>query len=70
MAARPHHKMMCGAGLILLTLAAGCEKALFTQNQPRTQFQTYDTMRQRYIPLEEYDEFGNKRPALRARLLR
>jgi hypothetical protein len=51
-------------------LAAGCHRALFTSKEPRTQFETYDVMRQRYVPLEEPDVFGNPQPALRARLSR
>lgn len=47
---------------------AGCQKVLFDKNAPRTQFETHDRLRQRYIPLEEEDVFGNPQPALRARL--
>ena len=59
-------------GLILLAVAmlAGCQRALFPENAPRTQFETYDIMRQRRVPLEEPDVFGNPQPALRARLTR
>lgn len=48
--------------------AVGCQRALFPQDLPRTQFETYDKMRQRYVPLEEPDVFGTPQPALRARL--
>ena len=48
--------------------AAGCQRALFPEDLPRTQFETYDKMRQRYVPLEEPDVFGTPQPALRARL--
>ena len=48
--------------------AAGCNKPLFPENSARTQFETYDRLRQQSTPLEEEDEFGQKRPALRARL--
>jgi hypothetical protein len=46
----------------------GCNKPLFPENSARTQFETYDRLRQQSTPLEEEDEFGQKRPALRARL--
>jgi hypothetical protein len=46
----------------------GCYKPLFPADSPRNQFETYDRLRQRYVPLEEPDVFGNPRPALRARL--
>jgi len=65
-------------GLALITLMAlaavslstlgGCQRALFPKKAPRTQFETYDLMRQRYVPLEEPDVFGEPKPALRARL--
>ena len=62
-------------GLLLLLLgillgAGGCYKPLFPEKSPRTQFETYDLMRQRYVPTEETDVFGNPQPALRARLTR
>jgi hypothetical protein len=51
-------------------LLGGCQRALFPETSPRTQFETYDRMRQRYVPTEEADVFGNPQPALRARLTR
>ncbi len=54
--------------LLVAAGAAGCQKALFPENAPRTQFEAYDIMRQKYTPLEEPDVFGSPRPALRARL--
>ena len=56
--------------LLLVLLAGGCQRSLFSSSAPRTQFETYDTVRQRYVPLEETDVFGNPQPALRARLSR
>ena len=55
--------VVCGSGLL-----GGCQKALFPANEPRSQFQSYDRMRNRYSPLEVSDVFGNPRPALRSRL--
>ena len=57
--------LLLGALVVLMT---GCYKSVFDANEPRTQFETYDRLRNRYTPLEETDVFGNKRPALRARL--
>lgn len=48
--------------------AAGCQKVLFPKNEPRSQFEAYDTMRQRFVPMEVPDVFGKPQPALRARL--
>lgn len=50
------------------TLSTGCQRALFPSDLPRNQFETYDRMRKRYVPLEEPDVFGTPQPALRARL--
>ncbi|MEE2972497.1 MAG: hypothetical protein VX672_05175 [Planctomycetota bacterium] len=47
---------------------AGCQDVLFDKNDPRTQFETHDRLRQRYVPLEEKNVFGETQPALRARL--
>jgi hypothetical protein len=49
-------------------VAGGCQKVLFDTKSPRTQFETHDRLRQRYVPLQEEDVFGNPQPALRARL--
>jgi len=55
--------------LVLAVLsAAGCQRTLFDDKQPRSQFETFDRMRQQYAPPEEADVFGNPQPALRARL--
>lgn len=54
--------------IFLLSPLGGCQKALFPEDQPRTQFEAYEVMRQRYVPLEEPDVFGTPRPAIRARL--
>ena len=56
------------AGLLALAVLGGCQRALFPSDLPRSQFETYDRMRQRYVPLEEPDVFGTPQPALRARL--
>ena len=55
-------------GGTLLLAGTGCQKSLFPKQAPRTQFETYDLMRQRYVPLEVPDVFGEPKPALRARL--
>jgi hypothetical protein len=55
-------------GAAICSALAGCYKPLFPPEAPRTQFETYDRMRSRYVPLEEPDVFGTPQPALRARL--
>ena len=58
---------------LILALAAfglgGCQKALFPSNEPRTQFQAHDEIRES-APIEVPDVFGNPQPALRTRLLK
>lgn len=54
--------------VVMTTTSLGCHRSLFPSNTPRTQYETYDRMRSRYVPLEEPDVFGNPQPALRSRL--
>ena len=54
--------------LATVALTAGCYKPLFDEKSSRTQYEKYDLMLNRYVPAEEPDEYGNPRPALRARL--
>lgn len=55
--------VFCGASGML-----GCQKSPFVADTPRTQFELHDRLHNRYVPLEEPDEFGTPQPALRARL--
>ena len=62
-------RLLIASAVCVVTLAfGGCIKPLFPEDKPRTQFDSYEQMRSRYIPLEEPDVFGTPRPALRARL--
>lgn len=47
----------------------GCQEALFTPEQPRSQYDRFDAVRDRRAETYVYDEFGNRRPNIRARLL-
>ena len=58
--------LVLGVGLVIG--AGGCRRSLFPPREPRTQFDSYDALRGRYIPVERPDVFGNPQPALRARL--
>lgn len=51
-----------------LPALSGCQKPLFVEEAPRTQFELHDRMRNRYRPTEEPDVFGRPQPALRSRL--
>lgn len=52
-------------------LSCGCtRRTLFAVSEyPDTQFESYDRVRNRFVPEFERDVFGNRRPALRARLM-
>lgn len=67
---RNHRRGACWLLLAGVVAAAGsgCQDVLFDKNDPRTQFETHDRLRQRYVPLEEKNVFGETQPALRARL--
>ena len=53
---------------VIFALGMSCQKPLFPEKNARTQFETYDKLRQQNQPLLVPDEFGNPQPALRARL--
>ena len=62
-------RILVAVGLLAAVAASsGCQKLLFKKTDTRTQFETHDRLRQRYIPLEEQNVFGEPQPALRARL--
>lgn len=60
--------VVLGVGFGAMVGSTGCQKLLFKPDDPRTQFEVHDRMRQRYIPDTEEDVFGEPQPALRARL--
>lgn len=64
--------MIRGLSILVLLAAAfgavGCEKPLFPENMPRTQYERYDRLRNRYVPTEQINAFGGSEPALRERL--
>lgn len=56
--------LMGAAGLLL----GGCEKAVLTPDEPRSQYDRFDAVRDRRAPSYVMDEFGKRRPNIRARL--
>ncbi len=71
--ARTARRTLCMVAIIagaaaIAVMEAGCQRVLFPENAPRTQFETHDRLRHRTAPLHEYDEFGREQPALRSRL--
>jgi len=80
--ATPTNTIACGGGArfvkswcVLALLAAtscalvGCEKPLFGPDEPRSQFDRFDAVRDRHVPPYTTDEFGRRRPNIRARLI-
>ncbi len=49
------------------TLSA-CQKPLFPEDAPRTQYQRFDELRGRGVPTDRSDSRGGSDPALRERL--
>ncbi|XHC25266.1 MAG: hypothetical protein ACFHWZ_05895 [Phycisphaerales bacterium] len=65
------HAVRLGGVLALSVIACnliGCSKALFPQDEARTQFDRYDRSRDEYAPMYIEDEFGRQRPNLQGRL--
>jgi len=56
-------------GLLAGGLSAGCQDQLFPPNEPRSQYDRFDAVRDRRPEAYLEDEFGNRRPNLRGRLL-
>lgn len=46
----------------------GCSKPLFSPEDERTPFDRFDTVRNQFAPQYIEDEFGAKKPNIRARL--
>lgn len=46
----------------------GCQEQVFSPNEARSQFDKFDAVRDRRAPQYYFDEFGTRRPNLRARL--
>jgi hypothetical protein len=55
--------LLAGAG------AGGCQDQLFPTNEPRSQFDRFDAVRDKRAQQYVEDEFGNRKPNLRGRLL-
>lgn len=69
-ASRSRLATLCVLTLAVLSLAqAGCRRTLFTEDLERTPFQRYDRVQDRDVEPYVRDEFGRRRPNLRARLL-
>ena len=50
-------------------LVAGCRDPLLTDDEPRSQYDRYDALRDQRAPARVEDAFGTQKPNLRGRLL-
>ena len=59
-------------GMIFISgwFCAGCQEQLFSPTEPRSQYDRFDAVRDRRADAYIEDEFGNKRPNLRGRLVK
>jgi hypothetical protein len=56
---------LCFIGVML----AGCSSPLLSPEEPRSQYDRYDAVRSQHASQYKEDEFGARKPNLRARLL-
>jgi len=54
---------------IAVAVAGGCQEPLFSGDEPRSQYDRFDVVRDQRAPGFVMDEFGRKRPNVRSRLL-
>ncbi len=59
---------LCAAAAVCIG-AGGCEKPVFTPDEPRSQYDRFDAIRDQRAPSYVFDEFGARRPNVRQRLL-
>lgn len=64
----PARFALVGAAALVIG-GAGCSHSLFKRGVHRSQFETYDTVRNRHEADSYEDEFGRRRINLRGRLL-
>lgn len=62
--------LLLGSLVLLVAGLVGCQEALFAEDEPRSQYDRFDAVRDQRAPTYVYDEFGNRRPNVRGRLQR
>ena len=62
-------KVCLGLLLLIVGLSCGCRRTLFPKDEPRTQFDAYNTMRYGPMVTQRRNPFGVAEPALRERLI-
>lgn len=56
------------ATALVVAALGGCQRVLFSPDEPYNQYDRYDRLRDGFTPKELPDEYGVPQPALRARL--
>lgn len=69
-----HRDMPCGLACVIVCAVAmgmlpGCADPLFGPNKPRSQYDRFDAIRDQHAVPYVFDEFGQRRPNIRGRLL-
>jgi hypothetical protein len=61
---------LCSAlAVCMLPFITGCREPLLTPDEPRSQYDRFDAVRDRRAPSYVFDEFGRRKPNIRARLV-
>ncbi|MCA3006108.1 MAG: hypothetical protein IOD15_12225 [Phycisphaerales bacterium] len=60
--------VLAGVLSLAVLMLSGCVKPLLSPEEDRSQFDRYDAIRAQYAPQYIADEYGQRRPNLRARL--
>ncbi len=60
--------IVAGLGVAIGLLLGGCQKPVFPEDQPRSQYERYNSLRGRDTATTQLDAFGRERPNLRERM--
>jgi 2-C-methyl-D-erythritol 4-phosphate cytidylyltransferase len=64
-----HRALAAGIALGAAMALAGCYEPIFREDEPRSQYDRFDAVRDQRAPQFYFDEFGNRKPNIRGRLL-
>jgi hypothetical protein len=62
-------RAVLGVACVACAVLGGCQTAVFLPDEPRSQFDRLDQVRERRAPAFVTDEFGSRRPNIRGRLV-
>ncbi len=58
-----------GSALLMGAMLGGCYEPVFREDEARSQYDRFDAVREQRAPQYYYDEYGNRKPNIRGRLL-